>query len=103
MIIINFVDIIGIPNDPKTYSYTKNKLEYNICLLYNINIYSKISMNLVNYLCEFIGTFILISVILMVGEPIPIAVALLAGIYLVGKVSGGHMNPPVTMSMYIKR
>lgn len=60
-------------------------------------------MNLVNYLCEFIGTFILISVILMVGEPIPIAVALLAGIYLVGKVSGGHMNPIVTMSMYINK
>ena len=59
-------------------------------------------MDPIKYLGEFIGTFILISVILIVGEPIPIAVALLAGIYLVGKVSGGHMNPVVSMSMLIK-
>ena len=55
----------------------------------------------VKYLCEFIGTFILISVILIVGEPIPIAVALLVAIYMIGKVSGGHVNPVVSMSMFI--
>tara|TARA_A100001015_G_scaffold224903_2_gene253745 strand:- start:480 stop:758 length:279 start_codon:yes stop_codon:yes gene_type:complete len=60
-------------------------------------------MNLVKYFGEFIGTFIFISVILIVGEPIPISVALLAVIYLVGKVSGGHINPIVSISMLINK
>lgn len=58
-------------------------------------------MNAMKYVGEFLGTFILISTILIVGEPIPIAVALLAAIYLVGKISGAHVNPVVSMSMFL--
>lgn len=45
---------------------------------------------------EFVGTFIFLSVILIQGQPIPTAVALLTAIYLGGKVSGGHFNPAVS-------
>tara|TARA_B100000524_G_scaffold118010_1_gene57859 strand:- start:289 stop:546 length:258 start_codon:yes stop_codon:yes gene_type:complete len=51
---------------------------------------------------EFIGTFIFLSIILKVGEPIPIAVGLLAVIYFGGAISGGHFNPAVSVMMYLK-
>ena len=51
---------------------------------------------------EFIGTFVFLLVILVVGEPIPIVIGLLASIYAFGKVSGGHMNPAVSTMMFAK-
>ena len=54
---------------------------------------------MLNYLVEFVGTFVFLSVILRVGEPIPIAVALLASIYFGGSISGGHFNPAVSVMM----
>ena len=56
---------------------------------------------LVKYLAEFLGTFILLSVILTVGDPIPVAVTLMAAMYLVGNISGAHVNPVVSVSMYL--
>ncbi len=67
------------------------------------------------YLAEFFGTFILVFVgsmgILSVGgatgaaEIIAIGLAfglaLLAGIWVVGHISGGHFNPAVTLAMLI--
>ena len=55
-----------------------------------------------SYLVEFIGTFIFLSIVLKVGEPIPIAVGLLAVIYFGGAISGGHFNPAVSVMMYLK-
>lgn len=49
-----------------------------------------------NFIAEFIGTFIFVSVILRVGEPVPIALALLTAIHFGEKISGGHYNPIVT-------
>lgn len=51
---------------------------------------------------EFIGTFFFLAVILKRGEPIPIAVGLLAAIYLAGSVSGGHFNPAVSFLVHLK-
>jgi aquaporin Z len=48
---------------------------------------------------EFLGTFIFISVILSTGQPIPIAVTLLAVMYFGGSISGGHFNPAVSVAM----
>ena len=48
---------------------------------------------MLNYLVEFIGTFVFLSVILRTGEALPIAVAL--AICFSGAVSGGHFNPAV--------
>lgn len=56
----------------------------------------------VQCVAELVGTFVFLSVILSQGQPIPIAVALLAVIYLAGGVSGGHFNPAVTFMMSLK-
>ena len=61
----------------------------------------------VKYLMELVGTFILVYVILKVYKhklmgPIAIALALLLSIYLGGPISGGHFNPVVTLTMYLK-
>ena len=48
---------------------------------------------------EFIGTFIFLSVIMRVGEAIPIAIALACVIFFGGQISGGHYNPAVSFAM----
>ena len=58
---------------------------------------------MLNYLAEFIGTFVFLSIILATGKPIPIAVGLLAAIYLMGGISGGHFNPAVSVMMYLNK
>lgn len=57
--------------------------------------------NLAKFIMEFMGTFLLLSVILGIGEPIPIALALLVAIYLGGAVSGGNYNPAVTLTQWM--
>lgn len=57
---------------------------------------------MLSVLAEFLGTFFFLSVILFVGKPIPIAVALLASIYSFGSISGGHFNPAVSSMMLVK-
>jgi len=53
-------------------------------------------------LVEFIGTFVFLSVVLTVGQPIPIVVALLAAIYFGGHLSGGHFNPAISTMFLAK-
>ena len=62
------------------------------------------------FIVEFVGTFFFLSVILNtlsltdpISGPISVAVALLAAIYFGGKISGGHFNPAVSLSMYVKK
>lgn len=65
------------------------------------------------YLAELVGTFILVLVgsmtILSAGQlglvmvPFGFGLGLLAAIYAVGHVSGGHFNPAVTLAMYLDR
>jgi glycerol uptake facilitator-like aquaporin len=57
--------------------------------------------NLARYGVEFLGTFTFLSVILSTGEPVAIAIALLAAIYFGAQVSGAHFNPAVTFMMYV--
>ncbi len=52
-----------------------------------------------NYLAEFVGTLFYIYVILATGNPLAIGAALALSILLTMNLSGGHMNPAVTIIM----
>lgn len=51
---------------------------------------------------EFVGTFILVLAILVSGQPMYIAAAFFAAITIAGGVSGGHLNPAVSLTMLTK-
>lgn len=57
---------------------------------------------MMNYLVEFLGTFLFLSVIVATGQPILIALALLVVILLGGGISGGHFNPAVSFMFWAK-
>jgi len=54
------------------------------------------------FLAEFLATFFFLSAILISGEPVKIAAALLAAIAIAGPVSGGHLNPAVSTAFFMK-
>jgi aquaporin Z len=51
------------------------------------------------YLVEFIGTLFFVYVILATGNPLAIGAALALVITLAGPISGGHVNPAVSVVM----
>ena len=53
------------------------------------------------YLAEFIGTLFFLFVILFTGQALPIGLALMIVILILGKFSGGHFNPAVTIMMVV--
>jgi glycerol uptake facilitator-like aquaporin len=52
-----------------------------------------------NYLVEFLGTSFFVYVILATGNPLAIGAALALVILLTLNISGGHINPAVTIVM----
>jgi glycerol uptake facilitator-like aquaporin len=52
-----------------------------------------------NYLVEFLGTAFFIYIILTTGNPIAIGAALTFVILLIGNISGGYVNPAVSIVM----
>ena len=61
----------------------------------------------IKYIVEIIGTFFFLSVILNSSnenliKPFGIAATLLACIFFAGKISGAHLNPAVTLAVYLK-
>jgi len=53
------------------------------------------------FIAEFFGTFFFLSVILMSGMALPIGIGLIAALYLVAPISGGHLNPAVSAMFYM--
>jgi len=51
------------------------------------------------YLVEFVGTLLLLYVILVTGNAFAIGAALAIEIIVGSKTSGGHFNPAVTITM----
>jgi len=56
-------------------------------------------MNMYPYLAEFCGTLFVVYIILTTGNPIAIGAALALSILLTTNISGGHINPAVTVAM----
>jgi glycerol uptake facilitator-like aquaporin len=51
------------------------------------------------YLAEFLGAFVLMYTILATGSPLAIGAALALMILITAKISGGHLNPMVSIVM----
>jgi aquaporin Z len=57
-----------------------------------------------SYLAEYLGAFFFILAIFSSGgNPLIIGGALALVIFLVGSISGGHINPAVSVAMFMKR
>ena len=52
-------------------------------------------------LSEFLGTMFFLYVILATGDAVAIGLALIAVIFILGKRSGGHFNPAVSVMMAV--
>tara|TARA_Y200000002_G_scaffold372226_1_gene369772 strand:- start:953 stop:1219 length:267 start_codon:yes stop_codon:yes gene_type:complete len=52
-----------------------------------------------NYLAEFLGTAFFVYIILSTGNPLAIGAALALAILVTSPISGGHINPAVSIVM----
>ena len=52
-----------------------------------------------NYIVEFLGTVFFVYVILATGNPLAIGASLALIIMLASNISGGHINPAVSITM----
>jgi len=59
-------------------------------------------MNFLSLLSECVGTFLLVTSILFTGNWLIIGLTLAGIIYITGNISGGNMNPAVSIAMYLK-
>ena len=51
---------------------------------------------------EFLGTFALLSAVLFTGSALWIGATLAFIIYSIGSLSGGHVNPVISLAFYLK-
>ena len=54
-------------------------------------------------LVEFLGTLLLVFVVLATGHWAAIGLALAVAVFLGGSISGGAYNPAVALSLYMKK
>jgi len=52
-----------------------------------------------SYLVEYLGTLFFVYIILATGNPLAIGAALALVILLISSISGGHVNPAVSIAM----
>ena len=59
-------------------------------------------VTLASYIAEYIGTFFFILAIFASGgNPLIIGASLALVIFLIASISGGHINPAVSLAMYM--
>jgi len=54
------------------------------------------------YITEFIGTFFLVLVVALTGNPAAIGAALMVMVFAGGHISGAHYNPAVTLAVLLR-
>ncbi len=54
-------------------------------------------------LIEFIGTFFLVLIVALTGNPLAIGAILIAMVYMGGYISGAHYNPAVTLAVWMNK
>lgn len=59
-------------------------------------------MYILPLIAEFFGTFLLLMSILATGNALIIGATLAANVYLLGGISGSHVNPAVSVAMLLK-
>jgi len=55
------------------------------------------------YLIEFIGTFFLVSIIGLSGDPLAVGLGLAVLVYMGSHISGAHYNPVVSIAMFLNK
>lgn len=55
------------------------------------------------YIIEFLGTFFLVLIIGLTGDPLTIGLGLATLIYMGAHISGAHYNPVVSLAMFINK
>lgn len=63
---------------------------------------SKLSLPVLPLIGEFLGTFLFILSILITGSPLMIGISLALIIYILSDISGGHVNPAVSLAFFLK-
>ena len=59
-------------------------------------------MNLLPLVAEFFGTFLLLMSIFATGNALVIGLTLSLNVWLLGGISGSHVNPAVSVAMLLK-
>jgi aquaporin Z len=59
-------------------------------------------MNFLPLVAEFFGTFLLLMSILTTGNALIIGATLALNVFLLGGISGSHVNPAVSVAMLLK-
>lgn len=57
---------------------------------------------MLQYIVEFLGTFLFLSVIIATGNPALIALGLFVVMLLGNNISGAHFNPAVSLMLFAK-
>jgi glycerol uptake facilitator-like aquaporin len=52
-------------------------------------------------IAEMLGSFVFLLAVFAVGQPIPVAVGLLAAVYVFASVSGAHFNGTISVVKYL--
>jgi glycerol uptake facilitator-like aquaporin len=71
----------------------------NSKIKYILFVYRLVSMLLNKYLVEFLGSIFFVYVILATGNPLAIGAAFALVILLTKNISGGFINPTITITM----
>jgi aquaporin Z len=75
---------------------------HNQTIIHYYKLLNNYRMLFLPLVAEFFGTFLLLMAILVTGNPLVIGATLALDVFLLGGVSGAHVNPAVSVAMLLK-